>query len=292
MLRHIATGCIFASAILVPQARAACAAGTNPLEALAGTWTFSKQGFNFPPTEFIAAAGRFTARVVPVSGPISPIGILQVAETASRDGSAVHLSVDGLPGNSRYQVYDDCSGGTLTFNTPGRPQQAEFYFATPDEIVFVGSQNADIVSGSAKRVSAGLVAPACPPNALTGLQGTWVFSVDGFHFPPTLFLASAGRFTATIGTTLPGTNPPSPAVPIGFLDINQAVALDGSPTRLESAVHGGHYALNENCSGGSLTFNTGSRPVQYDFWFNSPTSMVFVGSNQGDIVVGSARQLP
>ena len=35
-----------------------------------------------------------------------------------------------------------------------------------------------------------------------------------------------------------------------------------------------------------------SRPVQLDFFFNSNNEIVFVASNNGDVVGGSARRVP
>jgi len=286
MLRYITTLCILAGSLLIPQARAACSTST-PLDALAGVWTFNTEGFNFPPTQFLASAGRFVATPGVTKGPnVLPIGYLAVAQTASVDGSPTRLSIDAFSppatlGNSRYQVNDDCTAGSLLLNTPGRADQLDFYFITPDEIVFTGSNNADIVNGSAKRVSAGLVSPACPANPLSTLVGTWTFSVDGFRFPPTLFLSTVGRFTASIGADTAGN-------PIGVMAIVQTAAISGSPSRLETDP--GRFALNGNCSGGNLTFNTGSGPRQYDFWFNSPDTITIVGSNNGDIVEGFARR--
>ena len=137
--------------------------------------------------------------------------------------------------------------------------------------------------GHARRVTGGQDAPACPTNPLQSLAGTWTFAVDGFSFPPTRFLAAAGRFTASIGANNAG-------VPIGVMAILQSSSVDGSPVRQE--IDPGRYALNADCSGGTLTFNTGSRPVQYDFVFTAGDNIIFVGSNNGDIVEGWARRLP
>lgn len=279
MLRHVTAACIFAVVLLVPQARADCPVGTtNPLQALTGVWTFDTEGFNFPPTNFLASVGRIVATIGADRAGV-PVGVLSITQTHSNDGSPTRLTTD--PG--KFQVNADCSAGNLNFNTAGRADQYDFYFANPDEIVFNGSNNGDIVTGRAQRVSAGLVAPSCPANPLQPLVGTWTYSVNGFHFPPTLFLSAVGRLVASLGVDRAG-------APIGVLSISQSSSIDGSPTRSESDI--GRYALNADCSGGTLTFNLGSRPGQFDFFFNNPNTLLFVGTNNGDIVEGRATRVP
>jgi len=273
------TACIFALVLMIPQANAQCPAGTtNPLQAFAGTWTFESDGFNFPPTNFLASAGRITASIgADRAG--NPLGVLTITQSSSIDGSTTRLETDA----GRFAVFADCSGGTLTFNVSSFPVQFDFFFASPNSIVFVGTNNGHIISGTMTRVSADQVSPTCPANPLSTLFGTWAFEWDGFNFPPTMFLAAAGRFTASQGTDRAGN-------PIGLLSVTQSSSIDGSPTRLETDA--GRFALNADCSGGTLTFNVSSRPVQFDFFFTNPNSIQLIATTGATIAEGSATRVP
>jgi len=277
MLRHFTPACIFAALLLVPQAQGQCPAGTtNPNVAFAGVWTFESDGFSL---------GRGSSQLLLANGG-RLVGTLNGDLTITQTG-AVFLSTVRLETDiGRFVVNADCTGGTLTFNLSSRPVQFDFVFAGPNKILFISTTGGDIVSGSATRVSGGLDAPSCPVNPLTALPGTWAFEFDGFHFPPAtqFFLAAVGRFTTSIGISPPGTNRISE--PIGVLSITQTSSINGSISRLETDA--GRYALNADCSGGTLTFNTSSRPIQLDFFFTSPTAIQFVGSNNSDIIEGSA----
>ena len=242
------------------------------LPVLVGAWAFSTDGFNFPPTRFLASAGVFVASVgTDRAG--NPIGLLAITQTTSLDGSPTRQENDF----GRFQINADCTGGTLTFNVSSRPVQFDFFFVNTSEIRLIATNSADIVEGSAKRI----IAAGCPANPLDALTGTWVFSSEGFQFPPTAFLAAAGRFIATPGLDRAGN-------PIGLLAITQTSARDGSTTRQEADA--GRFQINSDCTGGTLTFNVSSRPIQFDFFFVSVNEIIFVGSNNADIVIGSARR--
>jgi hypothetical protein len=260
----IAAATFFAAGVLVaPSAHAQCPA--IPLSTLVGTWAFSAEGFQFPPTLFLGSGGRFVASITAAG-----VGVLTITQTASIDGNIVRQEVDA----GRFQISDDCTRGTLTFNVSSRPIQFDFFFVNANEIVMVGSNSRDIVTGEATRVAA----VACPADPLLSLSGTWVFSTEGFTFPPTRFLGSAGRFVATINATTGA----------GVLSITQSTSVDGGPTRLETDA--GRFQVDPGCAGGTLTFNTSSRPVQFDFFFVNANEILLVGSNNGDIVTGEARR--
>jgi len=277
MIRHLAAACILAGLVLVPQAHTQCPAGTtNPNQLFAGVWTFESDGFSLARGGqlLLASGGRLIANAN---------GLLTVTQTAAIDASTVRLETD----TGRFVVDPDCLGGSLTFNLSSRPMQADFVFSGPNRINFISTTSGDIVSGSATRVSAGLETPSCPANPLTALSGSWTFELDGFQSPFFQFLASVGRFTTSIGTSPSGTNRISG--PIGVLSITQTSSINGNIARGETDA--GAFALNADCSGGTLTFNTSSRPIQLDFFFTSPTSIQLVGSNNGDIVEGSATRV-
>jgi hypothetical protein len=251
-----------------------CAAGSLP--ALSGAWTFATDhlaiGITPGRQTILTSAGRFTASVN------GSRGVLLITATSGSNRSVTRLEQD----TGTFQVDDDCAGGTLTFNLSSRPVQYEFYFVNANEIRFVGNNvsGGDTLTGSARRV----IEQVCPALPLQALSGDWVFSTLGFNLPDNrqiFFLSAAGRFAASVGTDRGGN-------PTGLLALNVTSAIDGSPIRRESDA--GRFQVNADCSGGTLTFNLSSRPVQFDFFFSSSNHFVMVGSNQGDLVVGSGRR--
>jgi hypothetical protein len=287
---NLGVAALVAVAVLSPSAQAQCAAA--PTQALVGTWVFSTDGFarlakyqvvrdsdssddnvrggayyGFGP-QLLASAGNFVASVNSQGR-----AILQIHASSSWNGSQTRYETDF----GSFQVLDDCTGGTLTFNLSSRPVQFEFYFVNPNEITMIANNNQDIVVGTARRVQTPSVCPAIP---LQALSGAWVFSTTGYTYNRSL-IASNGRFIASVGADRAGQ-------PLGVLALSVTSTLDGSPTRRESDV--GRFQINADCSGGTLTFNLSSRPVQFDFWFNSPNSMVMISTTNGDVVLGSARR--
>ncbi|MES1261890.1 MAG: hypothetical protein ABUS49_09145, partial [Acidobacteriota bacterium] len=175
---------VMAALLLAPGASAACPA--QPLTALTGTWAFSTDGFTIPAFLFLGSGGCFTAAPgVDKSG--NPIGVLSITETASINGQIARF--EGAQG--RYQLNDDCTGGSLSFYVGSRPVQFDFFFVNSGEMVVVASDNGDVVTGTARLVT-GITCTATPSAAIAG---TWVFDLEGFDlvrgFPE---VASAGRF--------------------------------------------------------------------------------------------------
>lgn len=273
MKRSILAVALLVAAAVSPSAQAQCPVPGAPLQALVGTWAFSTQGFQTPvDAGFLAAGGRFTASISPTTGR----GVLTVTATTSLNGSIVRQETDA----GIFQVDDDCTGGVLRFNLSSRPIEFEIYFVNSDEIALVSDTNRDAVVGTARRV---IPAP-CPVVALQALAGTWVFSTNGFgptNVGQTAILASAGRFVATVATDRGGNL-------AGVLAISATSSASGSSTRREQDA--GRFQVNADCSGGTLIFNLSSRPVQFDFYFSGPNSIVMVDIRNGDIVVGSARR--
>jgi hypothetical protein len=280
-LFSMAVAGLMAIAALTPNAQAQCVA--SPLEALAGTWAFSTNGVAFRNVlqqTAVATAGTFTASINGSRGLLA-LTVTSSEATLLRGTTVTRLERDA----GGYQVDPDCSGGSLFFNLSSRPVQFDFYFVNANEITIVASNyssdGADVVVGSARRV----VPQACPAQALEALAGTWVFSTTGYanfgqlNNPRTL--SAAGRFAAAVGVDRAGN-------PLGVLALSVTSANNSTVTRRESDV--GRYQVNPDCSGGTLTFNLSSRPVQFDFFFSSANRLVMIGSNQGDLVIGSAQR--
>jgi len=152
----ITTVCVVSGVLFAWPADGQCPAGaTNQL--LVGTWTYSTQGSSAISTAFAsagpyAAAGQFTAGIgTDRSG--TTIGVLKITQTSNLNGGIVSQETDV----GRYQVFPDCSGGTLTFNLSTRPLQFDFWFVSNTEIRFVSTTAGITVHGSAKSTSGAVI---------------------------------------------------------------------------------------------------------------------------------------
>ena len=128
---------LLAGAVTAPPAHAQCT-----LDTFTGTWVFSMEGFAVPRIQVLAAAGRIVATISP-----SGSGVLAITSTSGVNGTTTRLEKDA----GRFQVNSDCSGGTLTFNLSSRPAQFDFFFVHFGKIVFVGTNNGDVLLGKAER---------------------------------------------------------------------------------------------------------------------------------------------
>lgn len=241
-----------------------CGAGNfpDPLT-LFGGWTFSTEGFGLSAQPF-ASAGRFVAtRDVRNS---VPAGLLAITSTASSNGQIIRQETDA----GSYQIYSDCSGGTLTFNLSTRPLAFDFWFVEFGRIAFVSTTPGVTVRGSAV---AGTTTCGQPenPDPLAQL-GVWTFSTEGL-VPNANAFASAGRFLTNARRLLSVTN---------------SASLNGQIIRQESDA--GSYQISSDCSGGTLTFNLSTRPLAFDFWFgNGGNELRLVSTTPDSTVHGIAK---
>lgn len=100
----------------VPSSTPLCSEGITPLQTLIGSWSYTQQKRDG------AAAGIFTASIGVRGG--RPTGILTITNSLNQNGSITRLETDA----GTYQVFDDCSGGTLTFNLSSQPVAYDFWF--------------------------------------------------------------------------------------------------------------------------------------------------------------------
>jgi hypothetical protein len=119
----IKTTFFLAGVLLTSQAYAQCPTGTNPLQLLVGTWTFSTQGFGLTSTSFgtpgpLNSAGQFVASISPAGA-----GVLTITDSANRNGQVTRLERDA----GSFQVFPDCSGATLTFNLSTGPASFDVF---------------------------------------------------------------------------------------------------------------------------------------------------------------------
>lgn len=139
-----AGGVLSALPMFAQPAARSCPTGINPLQILEGTWTYSADGV-FPPTQSYASAGTFRASVgTDKAG--SPKGLLAITQTTSLNGQSIRQETDA----GSYQIFPDCSGGTLTLNLSTRPIAFDFWFdRCGKEIRVVGTTPGAVVRGSA-----------------------------------------------------------------------------------------------------------------------------------------------
>jgi hypothetical protein len=103
----------------------------------------------------------------------------------------------------------------------------------------------------------------------------WTFRLDGQVLSAQF--ASAGQLTASIRAG----GPPF----VGLLSVTQSSTYQ----RLETDA--GYFSVNSDCSGGTLTFNLSSRPIQFDFWFDEGFGEIrFVSTTAVAVVSGTARR--
>ena len=140
--KYLAFTLTFAAILSITSpAHAQCPDGvTNPVEVLFGTWTFDMHG-QIRAAPF-ASAGQFTAALKTVNG--AQVPTLTITQTTS-DGARLETDT------GTFQVFPDCSGGTLTFNTSSRPFQFDFWFDEFfSEIRFVSTSTGVSVKGTAE----------------------------------------------------------------------------------------------------------------------------------------------
>jgi len=131
--------CILQGVLLVPQSHAQCPVGANPLQTLVGSWTYSTHGSIAELSSAsggtpFAAAGQFVARVGTDKSGI-PVGLLSITQTSSKNGQISRLENDV----GTYQIFPDCTGGTLTFNLSTGPMSLDFWFSTSSTPIFAGA---------------------------------------------------------------------------------------------------------------------------------------------------------
>ncbi|MBY0507540.1 MAG: hypothetical protein K2X03_26740 [Bryobacteraceae bacterium] len=253
---------------------AGCPVGVNPLTLLSGSYAFNLRGdLNFFPSSY-AASGRFEASLGQgVAG--NPLGVLAITQTSSQGDLHRVTRLESGPG--RFQVNADCTGGTLTFNLGSLPQQFQFYFRA-------GFQELDVISTS-NRFILGVVSRAsaagCPANPLSLLSGinAWTFNAQtSVKNALDADFSIAGRFVAANS---------------GTLAINAtSLLLDGSqfPGAIRLEGDAGTFQIFPDCTGGTLTMNLSSFPMQYDFWFyNNGRSLYLVSTREGRGASGSAH---
>ncbi|MBY0507627.1 MAG: hypothetical protein K2X03_27180 [Bryobacteraceae bacterium] len=244
---------------------AGCPAGIAPLTLLSGSYAFNLRGDAASERSAYAASGRFEAN----------LGVLAITQTSSQ--SSVHLVTRLESGPGRFQVNADCTGGTLTFNLGSLPLQFQFYFRA-------GFQELDVISTS-NRYILGVVSRAstagCPANPLSLLSGIGAWTLNAQTYindsdDPARFHI-AGRLVASNS---------------GALAINATSILmsniNSNSIRLEGDA--GSFQIFPDCTGGTLTMNLSSFPMQYDFWFyNNGRSLYLISSREGRSASGSAH---
>lgn len=266
------------------QGPAGCpAGGVDVLSLLSGAYAFKFQHIALTGADFDDAygiAGRFVASVG-LNRANAPVGLLAITATSNftKQMSITRLERD----YGSYQINSDCSGGTLTFNLSSKPYQYQFYFSADFQELFVINTSGVPIYGVVTKTT---IAGGCAVAPLSLLNGPWTFNVQTLTKPfDGAQITVAGRWVASVGADRLGN-------PVGLLNIN-ATTLRTSffghpdPTRLESDY--GSFQINADCTGGTLTMNLSSYPMQYDFWFyDNYQKMYIVSTRPGRGATGSA----
>jgi hypothetical protein len=155
---------------------------TTPLEALVGTWTFSSKTFaaarfshqgeaeggNQGAQPFVSA-GTFEASIR--AGTAATVGVLTITQSSNNNGKVTRQET--LIGT--YDVFPDCSGGTLTFNMSSQPIHFDFWFAgVRNQIAAVSTTPAAVIWTDGTRLDSACHDRcfACDGNCNPGGDGT------------------------------------------------------------------------------------------------------------------------
>ena len=142
----IAALCVLMFLLAIPQAEAACPANTNPLQMLVGSWAFRAEGVSFYGE---GAAGSFAASIA-TSGPFMGRGVLSITTSYNFYGTVSRLE----KAIGTYQIFPDCSGGTLSMNLANRPVAYDFWFASGGtQLYMVSADNGlSVLTGTASKL--------------------------------------------------------------------------------------------------------------------------------------------
>jgi hypothetical protein len=268
MRRRLILASLFvASSALLTPAYAQCPGGTsNPLKAIAGTWSFQLHGPS-------ASIGRFTI------DPNAP-GYVAITETTASEFTGV-TQLGQYQG--KYSVLPDCSGGTIMLG----PEGVNFingrgFFGAGNSnrnyAFFVGSGFSEITlvsiddmlgatMGTAVLVTTGAAqCPAGTLNPLNVLTGAWFYGMTG----------AAGRFVASPATVF--------GVTQGFVtatETSNGPAVLGGNRLIQLATYQGKYQVLPDCSGGTVMLGTAGLPNSlrnYAFVFGPNFAEMFLVS--------------
>ena len=244
----------------------------NQLETLFGSWTFVTNGF-ITPTQPFASAGVFTATAGTSKINNSVVGALVISNSASRNRQVTRQETD----TGTFEIFPDCSGGTLHFDLSANPMSFDFYFVNGGKELSLLS-----ITGGASIEGHAWLSPAntCPANPLDSFSGKWTFTLTGVE--GALPFGSIGILTASSGTSNLG-------LPAGALQIVDDTSVGGQLSR--QSPDSGKFQILPDCSGGSLRLNLSGVPMTLDFWFfNGGSEIVLVGTDNGATISGRARR--
>ncbi len=275
----LATACLLALVLFAPlaQAQPCVVGGVGGIDPFLGAvWAFQTQTGEHGQ----ASIGTF------VGTPKNGVGFVDVIETISTNGSVTRLA----QATGRYQLYPDCSGGTLDFMWNGQAIQFEFVFLPQrTEIYMVSTSNlptAYTMWGTAK-IGGVRQCPAGTVNPLDVLNNSqWAFKTFPGYYPNGGFDGpSIGTFKLTEALNRAG-------VLAGVLSLSETIKnFSSSPIRLST--DSGRYSVDPDCSTGTLYVNNSYRPVQFEFVFTNAsfTEMYMLAIGATDVALaGHAKR--
>jgi hypothetical protein len=259
---------------------AALGCPATPLSLLSGPWTFNSQ--TIAANDFARLNWSWTGRFVAstsVDRGGNAIGVLDITATSllTNNGGADNATRQER-NVGRFQIFDDCTGGTLTFNLGSRPMQYDFWFYDNRQSIRMISTTPGFgAAGSAHVGVAGCpVGVTDPLSLLSGVYSAKIQALPNFSLEA---YGLVGLVGAQVGRDRANN-------PIGQLAIlaTSSVGNEGSIVRLESDA--GLYSVDADCTGGVLNFNISSRPTEYHFYFRAGFQTMDVLSLKGPSAYG------
>lgn len=246
---------------------------TNPPSLLTGfgAWTFNAQVMTksvFRDADF-ALAGRF----VPVPG--GTLNIEATSAWASPFSVGVTQVARHQAGAGNFQLFDDCTGGSLRMNLATVGAHYDFWFYDGGRSMFIVSAT----EGRALNGSAHVAPVGCPVGGVvlpqTLLAGPYVISAQRLPSYTTESYAMAGVLESSATGAL-------------RLNVTSTVGNWGSVARGETG--GGVYSVNANCTGGWMILHLGSRRAQYEFYFRAGFQTLDLIATDGPAAYGVVRR--
>ncbi|MBY0507987.1 MAG: hypothetical protein K2X03_29005 [Bryobacteraceae bacterium] len=283
MKQKIIFGGLLAATFLTSTLSAQCTPG--PLSALCGKYTFQIEGiapYVYGITGVMTASNNGATGVLSITA----TSLLSDAPPPQRTGFGVNSNEKAVitgfirleTDAGRYQINAAGTGGTLTFNLSSRPMQYDFWFLDGGRQLYIVST----LSGRAAVGRAAVAPSGCPAgltNPLQLLNGPSAFLAHSIDPPPSYGIA---------GLWVASTAPDRAGSTIGVLNLTATSNLNGSITSQEGDI--GRHQANADCSGGTLTFNLSSFPVQFDYWYvDGFTKLYFISTNALGILGEATR---
>ena len=235
-------------------------------------WSFHTEQGTYQGTPGLSGIGTLIPRFVSNGRDPNARGILTANVTANA-GPGLAVYRNAISGG-QYQVYGDCSGGTLQFQVGPAAVQYEFVFAdgSYNQLFLLSTTltrqtdngRYEVLSGYARK-NTNLGTAGCPADSLNNT--TWAFQAATQDFDNNPSFASVGRFTINRIS-----DPRNVGQQILNLTGTQSVNDNGNLIRFLSIA--GKAQLDG--FGGTLQFATGSEGTLWQFAFSNDCKEMYM----------------